>query len=387
MDQLWLAISVVGVLLTLGLVLLIILIVRMPARAASAQAEASIEKLLAAQQQVFGRVDAMGGQLAEVAGRVSQATDGQEAKHGELARSLNARLDSLGQRVSVSLTEQAEKNASAIGGLTARLKAIDEAQKNLVDLSTQVVSLQDILSNKQARGAFGQGQMETIVADSLPAGSYEFQAQLSNGTRPDCLIHLPRAAAGIVIDAKFPRESFVALSSIDGADALKAAQTRVRAEMRRHVDDIAAKYLIPGETQDPAIMFLPAESIFCTVSADFFDVIQHAQRKRVAIVSPNMLMLAVNTMRALLRDQKMREQAHRIQEEVLKLMEDVARLGDRAGHLKQHFSLAEKDLREIETSAGKIISRGERIASVELECDVGFDEGIPAPRPALLAGE
>ncbi len=369
MDQVWLAITL-GAVLALGLIALMVLIGRTPRRAGT---EEGFRELLAAQSQVFGRVDAMAAQL--------------EAKHGELARSLNARLDSLGQRVSTSLSEQAEKSASAIGGLTQRLKTIDEAQKNIVDLSSQVVSLQDILSNKQARGAFGQGQMEMIVADSLPAGSYEFQAQLSNGTRPDCLIRMPRGAGAIAIDAKFPRESFNALANAEGPEALKAAQTRVRTEMRKHVDDIAAKYLISGETQDPAIMFLPAESIFCAVSADFFDVIQHAQRKHVAIVSPNMLMLAVNTMRALMRDQKMREQAHLIQQETLNLMKDVERLGARADNLKQHFSLAEKDIREIEISTGKIRSRGEKIVAVDLDHDAALEAARAEPRRVLLAGE
>ncbi len=337
----------------------------------------TVEKLIAAQQEGMRQLSAIGGQLTQV-------TAQQEMRHGELAKSLNDRLDSLGRQVGSSLSDQAQKTAAAIGGLQARLKAIDVAQANIVALSSEVVSLQDILSNKQARGAFGQSQMETIIADSLPVGAYEFQAQLSNGMRPDCVIRLPRALASIVIDAKFPRESFAALDEAEGPEALRAAQARVRAEMRKHIDDIAAKYLIPGETQDPALMFVPAESIFCTVFSDFFDVIQHAQRKYVAMVSPNMLMLAVNTMRALMRDQKMREQAHAIQEEVGKLMADVARLGERADNLKRHFGMAEKDIREIETTTGKILSRGDKILAVDLE--TGKSPAIPERGPALLAG-
>jgi DNA recombination protein RmuC len=329
---------------------------------------AAFERLLAAQEEAARRVERqVSMQMAEVGGRLAEQTAQQASKHSELTVSLNQRLDSLGQRFGSSLSEQAQKTSKALGDLEARLRVIDAAQANIINLSSEVVSLQDILSNKQARGAFGQGQMETIIADSLPAGAYEFQAQLSNGTRPDCVIRLPRALASIVIDAKFPRESFAAVAEAEGPDALRAAQARVRGEMRKHVDEIAAKYLIPGETQDPAIMFLPAESIFCTVFSEFFDVIQHAQRKQVAIVSPNMLMLAVNTMRALMRDQQMREQAHVIQEEVRKLMDDVSRLAERADNLKRHFGMAEKDIREIETSTGKILSRGERIVAVEFE--------------------
>lgn len=373
--------SILIVLLGVGLVAALgvagMLLSRRNAAAGSADL-AAIEKLLSAQQEM------MGVQIAQLGGRLAQVTNDQAAKHGELTRTLNDRLDSLGQRVGFSLTDQAAKSAKAFGDLTARLRSIDDAQKNIVDLSTKVVTLQDILSNKQARGAFGQGQMETIISDSLPANAYSFQAQLSNGTRPDCLVHLPNAAAGVVIDAKFPRESFAALASAQGPEALRAAQTRVRTEIRKHIDDIAAKYLIPGETQDPAIMFLPAESICSALFADFYDVIQYAQRKRVAIVSPNMLMLAVSTMRGLLRDQQMREQAHLIQVEVRTLLEDVRRLDDRTEKLKGHFIQAEKDIREIEISTGKIVSRGEKIASVEIE------EGRlerTSPQPMLLAGE
>ncbi|MGE0408313.1 MAG: DNA recombination protein RmuC [Amphiplicatus sp.] len=328
----------------------------------TARADPAIEALAA-------RVEAMGGQVAQIAGQLTQATTSQAATQSAISQ---------------SLSDQAQKNAMALGALAQRLKAIDAAQANIVNLSREVVSLQDILSNKQARGAFGQGQMETIIEDTLPAGAYEFQAQLSNGTRPDCLIRLQKATGAIVIDAKFPRESFAALADADGPEALKAAETRVRAEIKKHIDDIASKYLIPGETQDPAIMFLPAESIFCAVFSDFFDVIQYAQRKQVALVSPNMLMLAVNTMRALMRDQKMREQAHLIQEEVRKLLDDVRRLDQRASNLGQHFDQVEKDVREIGISAGKILRRGEQIVAVEMEEKV---KPISETPPTLLAGE
>jgi DNA recombination protein RmuC len=250
-----------------------------------------------------------------------------------------------------------------------------------------VVSLQDIFSNKQARGAFGQAQMETIIADTLPAGTYAFNTPLSNGTRPDCLITLPRSGAAIVVDAKFPRESFEALSAAGTTEAKQAAQTRVRAEVRKHIDDIAQKYLIPGETQDPAIMFVPAESIYCVLAAEFFDIIQYAQRKRVVIVSPNMMMLAVTTMRALIRDQKMREQAHLVQEEVRKLMEDVRLLAERTSSLRRHFGQAEDDVRKIEISSEKIVKRGDRIEAVDIEAGDPIPEAVIEAKPrAALAG-
>jgi DNA recombination protein RmuC len=339
----------------------------------------AVAQMASAQRDVLTRVD-------QLAGALSQISQEQTVKHGQLAQAVNERLDAVGKRVGDTLTEQGAATNTSLAELQARLAAIDAAQKNITELSSQVVSLQDILSNKQARGAFGQAQMEHIIADTLPAGTYAFNSPLSNGTRPDCTIKLPRSATAIVIDAKFPRESFEALTGAQTAEAQRAAQVRVRAEVRKHIDDIAGKYLIPGETQDPAIMFVPAESIYCAVFADFFDIIQHAQSRRVVIVSPNMLMLAVNTMRALIRDQKMREQAHVIQEEVAKLLEDVRLLADRTAALRRHFTQSDEDIRKIEISSEKIVKRGERIQDV----DLGEVEKVAviedAPLPLLAQG-
>ncbi|MFZ1989416.1 MAG: DNA recombination protein RmuC [Alphaproteobacteria bacterium] len=340
-----------------------------------AQIAEAITALGAAQQTLTSRMDEMRGALLQV----SQNSTA-------LSQRVDERLDVVTKRVGETLIDQGEKTTQSLGQLQERLAAIDAAQKNLTELSSQVVTLQDILANKQARGAFGQAQMEHIITDTLPAGTYAFNAPLSNGTRPDCTIRLPRSSTAIVVDAKFPRESFEALAGAQSAEAQRAAQVRVRAEVRKHIDDIAGKYLIPGETQDPAIMFVPAESIYCAVFADFFDIIQHAQRKRVVIVSPNMLMLAVNTMRALIRDQRMREQAHVIQEEVSKLLEDVRLLADRTTNLRKHFVQSDDDIRKIEISSEKILKRGERIKEV----DIGEEEKVAviedAPLPLLAQG-
>jgi len=333
----------------------------------NAEIAAAMAALTSSQAGLVSRLD-------QLTGTVRHVTDDQTVRQTELTRQLNERLDAVSKRVGESLSEQGTKTNEALAQLQERIATIDVAQKHLTDLSSQVVTLQDILANKQARGAFGQAQMEHIITDTLPAGTYAFNAPLSNGTRPDCTIRMPNASAAIIIDAKFPRESFDALSSAQGAEATRAAQTRVRAEVRKHIDDIAGKYLIPGETQDPAIMFVPAESLYCAVFADFFDIIQHAQRKRVVIVSPNMLMLAVNTMRALMRDQKMREQAHVIQEEVAKLLDDVRLLSERTAALRRHFGQADDDIRKIEISSDKIVKRGEKITEV----DIGEVETAPA---------
>jgi len=298
---------------------------------------------------------------SEIAGRFAQALAGQR----ELQNVLAARLEALDQRLSENLKDTATKTAETLGGLQTRLSVIDEAQKNISALSGQVVSLQEILSNKQARGLFGQAQMEAIIADALPPGVYEFQASLSNGCRPDCVIRLPGTKTAIVIDSKFPLESFTALRSSSEAER-KSAAASVRADMLKHVKDIADKYIIPGETQTPAIMFVPSESIYADLHESFADVIQRAQRAQVIVVSPNILLLAITTVQTVIKDARMREQANQIQKEVGILLQDVKRLGERVGNLQRHFAQADGDIKDIATSAEKIVKRAGTIEAVEL---------------------
>ena len=290
------------------------------------------------------------------------------AQLGEISAAQNAiqgRLTALDSR----LDENMKGSATVLGGLQQRLSVIDEAQKKITDLSGQMVSLKEILSDKQSRGAYGQGNMEAIVRDALPAGIYEFQATLSNRSRPDCLIRLPNSAAAIVIDSKFPLESFSALKAAANDTARREAMARVKSDVLKHVKDIADKYLLPGETQDPAIMFVPSESIYAELHDNFPDIIQQAHRMRVVVVSPSILMLAVNTVQTLLKDARMREQANRIQQEVGLLLKDVARLGERVENLRRHFVQAEGDLKEIAVSAEKVVKRAGAIEQVELPQD------------------
>jgi DNA recombination protein RmuC len=262
--------------------------------------------------------------------------------------------------------------------LQTRLAVIDEAQKNLTDLSGQVVGLQQILSDKQTRGAYGQGQMESIVRDALPPALYEFQATLSNNSRPDCLIRLPGVRTAIVIDSKFPLEAFEELNRAATDAEKKSAEARVRADVSKHVKDIADKYLIPGETQAPAIMFVPSESLYAELHDGFSDVIQKAQRAQVIVVSPNVLLLAINTVQTVMKDARMREQANLIQKEVGLLLKDVRLLSERVGKLQTHFGQAEGDIKNILISTGKVATRAERIERVE----------VPATEaPALPAAE
>ena len=304
------------------------------------------------------RLDMVIASQGGIAERFQQAIESQAA----LQKALSERMDTLNQRLGESLSESAAKTAESLGGIQTRLTVIDEAQKNITALSGQVVSLQEVLSNKQSRGAFGQAQMEDIVRDGLPSTFYEFQATLSNGTRPDCIIRLPNAPGVIVIDSKFPLECFAGLKG----DDRRGAEARVRSDVGKHVKDISEKYLLPGEVQNPAIMFVPSESIYAELHDGFSDVIQRAHRAGVMVVSPNILMLAINTVQTVVKDAKMREQAHRIQQEVGVLLQDVQRLGERIQKLRTHFDGAAKDIEQIETSMRKIDSRAQNIAKVEL---------------------
>ena len=228
-----------------------------------------------------------------------------------------------------------------------------------------MVSLQEILANKQARGAFGQMRMETIVKDGLPKGAYTFQATLSNGKRPDCLLHMPNSAASVVIDAKFPLEGFEAFRVARRDEDKKDAARRVRVDVGRHVDAMAERYFIAGETQDTAILFVPSEAISADLAEHFSDLVQKAHRARIVICAPNMLMLAVQTMQAILKDVQMREQAHLIQGEVAKLMDDMNRFRERVLDLQRHFGQANDDIDKILTSSEKIASRGRKIETLD----------------------
>jgi len=297
--------------------------------------------------------------------RLDEVIRGQGAI-AEQFRQTSAQVEALKQRLGDSLTENATKTAETLGGIGARLTVIDEAQKNISALSGQVVSLQQVLANKQARGAFGQAQMEEIVRDGLPSTLYDFQFTLSNRNRPDCIIRIPGNHALLVIDSKFPLEGFDLLRNAATDEDKKTALAQVRATVTKHVGDIAEKYLIPGEVQTPAIMFVPSESLYADLHDGFADVIQKAHRANVMVVSPNILMLAINTIRTVMKDARMREQADLIKKEVGILLNDVRLLAERVGKLQSHFNQADADIKNILISTSKITGRAERIEKVEL---------------------
>jgi DNA recombination protein RmuC len=308
------------------------------------------------------RLDTLLAKQGEIGGQFTQTVAAQEA----LTRTLGERLEALEQRMGENLTDTATKTAASIAGIGERLTVIDEAQKNISALSGQVVSLQQVLANKQSRGAFGQAQMEEIVRDGLPASLYDFQFTLSNRNRPDCIIRIPGNKALLVIDSKFPLEGFDALRRAATEDEKKAALAQVRASVGKHVADIAEKYLIPGEVQTPAIMFVPSESLYADLHDGFTDVIQKAHRANVIVVSPNILMLAINTIQTVMKDARMREQADLIRKEVGAMLNDVRLLSDRVQKLQSHFNQADADIKNILISTGKITTRAEKIEKVEL---------------------
>src|SRR4051812_20887505 len=311
----------------------------------------------------------------EMEARMAQLMRAQGEITGHV-RGLSERLDGFGQRVGQSMTDTTRVTQESLSRLGERLAVIDKAQQTITTLSTQVVELQHVLANKQTRGAFGQARMEAIVRDALLPAAYAFQPTLKNGTRPDCLILFPNGGASLVIDAKFPLEAWNAVRAAGSPEATKAAEAQFRRDTVKHIQDIADRYFVPGETQDTAFMFVPSESIFADIHERFEDVIQRAHRSRIVVVSPSLLMLSVQVVLSLMRDQRMREQAHVIKEEVIRLIEDVNRLDERARRLQMHFGQANKDLEEIFVSTRKVAGRGQRIGAVD------FDTPVPTKRPA-----
>ncbi len=414
----WLLFALVGA--VLGVTIWLLLRARSRARDAAAQARAAAERT-AFEARLAEANRALDSELGELRGRLAAMAETSSARHNELAgaisseqlrlsEALTQRLDlvtarlgdglatvshrlgenietvsqRLGsnladatQRLGSTLAETQSRNADSLSKLYERLALIDQAGASLSELSNQVVTLKDVLANKQMRGAFGQVRMEAIIEDSLPRGAYEFQATLSNGSRPDCLVRLPSAPAPLVIDAKFPLEGFEALRIARTPEEVAAASSRVREAIGKHVDAIAGKYLIAGETQDTALMFVPSEQVYAELHERFTDLVQKSHRARVVIVSPNVLMLAVQTMQAILKDVRMREQAGLIQREVGLLLGDVGRLAERVRDLEKHFTLASKDVEKILASTDKIRQRGEKIDAVD----------VAEPPLRLAAGE
>ncbi|MGY6709371.1 MAG: DNA recombination protein RmuC [Rhizobiaceae bacterium] len=338
-------------------------------RGAAARRETAAEAVRLARE-AEARMAEITRAQAEMQGRMGTMAEIFSTRQAELNRAIGERLDGMTSRLGHSITEQTKSTHENLARLQERLAVIDTAQGNIQSLAGQVVQLQHILSNKQTRGAFGQSRMEAIVADGLPLGSYSFQTTLSNGNRPDCVVKMPNDTPDLVIDAKFPLEAWNAIRAAEeteGGEAAARAASAFRRDVEVHIKAISEKYLVPGETQDVAFMFVPSESIFAEIHENFEGLVQRAHRARVVIVSPSLLMLSIQVIQSVLKDARMREQAHLIQHEVVRLMEDVNRLDDRVRKLQGHFLQTGKDIEQILTSTEKITRRGERIEALELQ--------------------
>jgi DNA recombination protein RmuC len=323
----------------------------------------------------------------ELAARVQQMGELLARAQSQLQATVNDRLDAVTQHLGTSMQTATRHTAENLQKLNERLAVIDHAQKNLTELASQVTSLRDVLSNKQTRGAFGQGRMEAIIQDGLPKGSYEFQHTLKNGKRPDCVVLLPDQRP-LVIDAKFPLEAVTAFRDGRTEDERKFAAARVRQDVMKHVNDIAGKYLCPGETQDVALMFVPSESVYAELHDSFDDVVQKAYRAQVMMVSPTLLMLAIQVIQQIQKDSRMREAADTIRTEVGAMMKDVRLLGERVRKLQTHFGQAGEDLNTILTSAGRIERRAGRIEELDFDGpEAPAADTIGAPARKIEAAE
>ncbi len=319
-----------------------------------------------------GRVQGLSDGQERLSGGLTHVSEAQVTAQANLLKLMETRLAEVSGRMNENLSQSATRTARSLGELQQRLETIDKAQANIEKLSGDVLGLQDILSNKQTRGAFGEIQLHDIVSKALPSDSYTLQATLSNNRRADCLVHLPNPPGPIVIDSKFPLEAYEALRNADTQWELNEAAKAMRTAVRKHIRDIAERYVIEGETADGALMFLPSEAVYAELHANFPEIIREGFDLRVWTVSPTTCMATLNTMRAILKDARMREQSGAIRKELKMLHGDVERLVDRVGNLDRHFGQAAKDISDIKISADKAGKRARRLDNFDFE-ELGDD--------------
>ncbi len=347
-----------------GLIVLILLLLSL--RAVSRLTKAA--EPLSYQMSALGqRVQALGVCQERLAGGLHHVSEAQAKQQTSMLQLMEKRLADVQLQMNENLQGSARRTAHSLGELQQRLTAIDKAQDNITKLSGDVLSLQDILSNKQTRGAFGEIQLNDIVSKALPSDSYSLQATLSNGRRADCLIHLPNPTGPIAIDSKFPLEPYEALRNATNDWELNEAARQLRTAVKKHIKDISEKYILEGETADGALMFLPSEAVYAELHANFPELVREGFSARVWIVSPTTCMATLNTMRAILKDARMREQAGAIRRELGLLYQDVDRLGTRVENLDRHFTQAAKDITEIKISADKAGKRARRLDNFDFE--------------------
>jgi len=379
---------VIGVIVAVFVLLLVVILLITSVRRAG-RSQFAVEQV--AQQ--FGRlnedIQTLGANQQQLAGNLQSVSDTQSNAQVTMIQTMEKRLATVQQhmndtlhtnalksaqslhemqeRMKESLHGSSEKTTQSLTQLQERLATIDKAQMNIEKLSGDVLGLQDILSNKQTRGAFGEIQLNDIVSKALTPEAYSFQVTLSNGKRADCLIHLPNPPGPIVIDSKFPLEAYEALRNAQTDEQAVAAARMMKTSIRAHIKAISEKYIIDGETADGALMFLPSEAVYAELHANFAEVVREGFDARVWIVSPTTCMATLNTMRAVLKDARMREQAGAIRKELGALFKDVERLGGRVENLDRHFSQASKDIEDIKISATKAGTRAKRLDAFDFE--------------------
>ena len=313
------------------------------------------------------RIQQIGDGQQQLAGGLHHVSEAQAVSQTAMLQVMEQRLAEVQRQMTEALHGTSTRTARSLGELQQRLETIDRAQANIEKLSGNVLSLQDILSNKQTRGAFGEIQLNDIVQKALPKDAYTMQATLSNGRRADCLIHLPNPPGPIVIDAKFPLEAYEAIRRADTPRGAQEAAQLMRTAVRAHIRAIGEKYILDGETADGALMFLPSEAVYAELHANFPDLVREGFAAKVWIVSPTTCMATLNTMRAVLKDARMREQAGAIRRELSLLYADVERLGARVENLDRHFGQAAKDIEEIKISSDKATKRARRLDNFDFE--------------------
>ncbi|APO85582.1 MULTISPECIES: DNA recombination protein RmuC [unclassified Marivivens] len=366
-------IAIVGAAFALVLVILLIMVVK------RAGQSTQMAQIVASQMGgVTQRVQMLSDGQQQLFGGLTSVTEAQAQSQANMLKLMEQRLQNVTEMMNRNLTTSAKTTAASLGELQQRLKTIDKAQENITKLSGDVLSLQDILSNKQTRGAFGEIQLHDIVSKALPSDSYSLQHTLSNGKRADCLIYLPNPPGPIVIDSKFPLEAYEALRRAKSDYELNDAARLMRTAVRTHIKAISEKYIIEGETADGALMFLPSEAVYAELHANFSELVREGFNARVWIVSPTTCMATLNTMRAILKDARMREQAGAIRKELALLYTDVDRLGTRVENLDRHFGMAAKDIAEIKISADKAGRRAQRLDNFD------FEELAPDVDPAVV---
>jgi DNA recombination protein RmuC len=346
----------------LVLVLLLVLILRAAGRSA-----ATAEPLMREVAWLASRMQQMGDGQERLAGGLHHVSEAQAVSQSAMLKVMEQRLAEVQRQMTEALHGTSTRTARSLGELQTRLETIDKAQANIEKLSGNVLSLQDILSNKQTRGAFGEIQLHDIVQKALPKDAYTMQATLGNGRRADCLIHLPNPPGPIVIDAKFPLEAYEAIRRADTPRSVQEAAAQMRVAVRAHIRAIAERYIVEGETADGALMFLPSEAVYAELHANFPELVREGFAVKVWIVSPTTCMATLNTMRAVLKDARMREQAGAIRKELALLYGDVERLGVRVESLDRHFGQAAKDIEDIKVSSEKAGKRARRLDNFDFE--------------------